>query len=320
MIIQENDFLRTYNEMNKLWEDTGDDVEIETALTFNGIANQAVRDLESGVINIQYWRTVRTCLDSKPDRRGEKHKNWCSKFMSYYKSYIAECAIKEWLEANGADHGITAVDFGDLNPLDHHLLVAGPVEATPDLKATINGETYTIECKTLGAPSTVHKAQLVARHAEVDTAKGNQQIQFCVVGYSDIAANITNAEELLFVLNPSMPLETTFNKFPVPGIVLDINPVAKLDKLLSKIDRYLNQDKESTKDKLATLLNAHAVDIDSTTQKIIDKHYPKRSKKKLPIREPKKYPSKTLQAATRKLLAVADDLTAFEQTTEDSTI
>jgi hypothetical protein len=111
---------------------------------------------------------------------------WYTRFLSFYKSYIAEMFIKKTL-ASGYTFGLSDIDFTDKT--EHHLMQADHDIYTDDnkgkdrfdLKATMNGEDIRIECKTFDTPSSTHRADFVVRY-NITSANC---IQWVLIGHLD---------------------------------------------------------------------------------------------------------------------------------------
>lgn len=317
MILLENDFLKTYNEIDSLWEDTNN-LESNTAEldSFDNIAKNAIafadklkdkQSLTDDELNywLNYWCRVREILLSKKARKGDyDSKTWYNKFITFYKAYKAECLIAKWLRDNGGTYGISNVDFCDKDR--HHKLYDGG-DSLPDLIARINGHACEIECKTVSADSSIHGADLVARHTEVPINGGT--LRFCLVGQKedsrlrvlkrlddngkeikarrprlgintlrnynkdivDPSINAADKPKFVHVISDKLSLDTGFEKLPVKGVpagkIEDLSPVLAS---LKSIDEYLSKNELALRRSLSTFTKAQITHIDDTTEELVD--------------------------------------------------
>lgn len=129
MIFQENDFLKTYNEIDKLWEDaentSGELISdntgsgelfgaiIERAYAFHNRGSK--RSLEDG--DIKFWTRIQAILRSKYKRalQSQDWTTWWDRFVNgFYKPYLMETAIRE----QEAENPTTSIVY--LDPPAHY--------------------------------------------------------------------------------------------------------------------------------------------------------------------------------------------------------
>ena len=211
MIFQENEFLKTYNEINKLWEDA----EGTPGYTFVDIINRVAEVSEKDTLSdseAAYWSALRGHLIDKTLSHGRfANKSWCTRFITFYKAFLAEQAILNAINGNsslnlvvsfdntGGGHDAiyasrqdekTKADFkinGNIaelfSQLDSAFNVAEDKQgvfkrrARKKLEQTINGG---IECKTIDNTTSLHGARLVARHTPLQ--QGSYKITFYLAG------------------------------------------------------------------------------------------------------------------------------------------
>jgi hypothetical protein len=338
MIILENDFLKLYSEMNELWEDIdsnsteifGDDYAFET------IAKRAINDSTKVTFTseeLKYWCEVRKRIMNKYVRPGEAVcKNWCTKFMAFYKAYKAECAILNWLKNNGhEEYGISSPKFGDGSKHDKLLVDSG--EPVADISVTINNENRKIECKTVDVTAAIHEADLVARHTaiNVNSKQKTQEIRFCLVGQPGKGDNqgcvvdsnnkvifnkdqvmLLKSRRVLSVIDPNKrTLRDRFKKVFLAsfGKTLSIEFDTEVLTALEQIEQKLESSTPAIKNKIELIFDNYADKIDDTTQNLLDKHYYSTNKNPPAV----ELPSISFEQATQNLVKVAKDLTDSEQ-------
>jgi hypothetical protein len=274
MIIQENDFLRAYNDMSKLWEDISEDSIVTHRITefkFIDVAKQAINDAEAlaseelTLEQINYWCDLRALLDDKRYRIGDlPSSSWYDRFMRFYKAYLVESAIKDWFNKVAK----IPCGFGDTLEADHHWLKpdAGLGQIMPDLIVSNRKAEYTIECKSCTATSSVHRANLVARHESIDNAiVGDLNVNFWIVGKSTSKA----ADQLfpeggypVYKIEPPLNLSSKFNpsgQAPTGTVQIDLPNVYKA---LIQINSYLATHDTAQKIKTAYIFNKKAKELD----------------------------------------------------------
>lgn len=92
MIFQENDFLKTYNEVDKLWE--SEDSKELYKKTFEDILSEANKFKSSRELNYDFWEAVQRLVWSKYKRTGKDDIPWYKRLVrSFYKPYLTESSI-----------------------------------------------------------------------------------------------------------------------------------------------------------------------------------------------------------------------------------
>ncbi len=280
MIIQDNEFLKTYNDISKLWEDVSEESSVtsrKTEFKFTDVAEQAIDDikaLSSGLSEdqINYWCDLRALLEDKRYRIGDVPSgSWYDRFMRFYKAYLVESAIKDWFNKLPTGLGIVSCSFGDDTESDHHLLKpdASLGQAKPDLKVLNENTEYYIECKSCNATSSLHGAKLVARYESIDnTDCGDLNVKFWLVGKE--AANQKNAAYTLFseggptVHKITQSLKGEFDpsgKDPTAIVKIQL-PKTSIYKALEQINNYLDTQDTAQKIKTAYIFNKTTKNLD----------------------------------------------------------
>ena len=265
MIIQENNFLRIYNEMNKLWEAAGTEKSSSRTnkedFTFNQIVKYAEEDSkkisEQGLTlsEVQYWQTILFLLEQKQLRLGDaKSTSWVERFMRFYKAYKVEEALLNWIR----DKGFSGCSFGDGE--DHEVLTSDDkVAVVPDINIT---NEYTIECKSRILQANIHGASLVARHDSFkNTTVGEVPVRFWIVGRAG-----TGLAATLFKSVPTCERASLTQPFAIakqePTDILRVN-MPPIYTWLTTIDAYLSDDTSAKDIKLTRA-------IDNQTQALAD--------------------------------------------------
>lgn len=284
MILYENDFLKTYNEMNRLWEDVEkENIETEDAsastvsrkdpysgVSFDDIVKYAELDAktveEKGYLPltaVKYWKQFQRLIKSKNQRPGDiKSKNWVDRFMWFYKAYLVEKALLKWFE--NWFGSAASYDFGDGNA--HHSLFPGVAKAQPDIKLTIAGHEYAVECKSITLPANLHGAKLIARHETFPhETQGQQSINFWLVykNNSELLPNINmyKRQSLTAKFVPEGKNEPATGK-----LTLDIPPVYNN---LTIIEDYLSANPIATKITIAQAINKQTKELADTLQDLV---------------------------------------------------
>jgi hypothetical protein len=287
MIIQENEFLKTYNDMSRLWEEAESTRSRRPTFPFEEVVEKAFTAIKKITTltpeDINYWRDLDYLLSHKFCRYGGK--SWVDRFITFYKAYKVESAILNWLETNGNTYGISNPSFaaGDT----HHNLEPDTTSNSrnkPDLAITVQGEKYTIECKTLSVDAATHGADLIARHTAVDISKNEESVYFCLVGIpqstprkksvtdifgEDTVQKLKNAE-LLYIIDPNLrDLSTGFKKsLPTAGQPITINFPENLVWTLQQIAEAIVTKNDVAKvDKAAHIIDQQTATINSTIEK-----------------------------------------------------
>jgi hypothetical protein len=102
MIFQENDFLKTYNEVDKLWEGQESEVEAEDDLDWaEGISFQKIIQAAAQVeSNLEFWRKFKQFIRRKYKRKNQKYAIWYLRFLNaFLKPYLAEHVMCDKLKA-----------------------------------------------------------------------------------------------------------------------------------------------------------------------------------------------------------------------------
>lgn len=244
MILQENDFLKTYNEINKLWEDIDADKPSSRTdkedFTFNQIVKYAEEDSKKtdgqGLtpMEVRYWQTIQFLLEQKQLRLGDAQStSWVDRFMRFYKAYKVEGALLDWLR----NKGFSECHFSD--DKDHDVLTSdAEVTVVPDITITND---YTIECKSRTLRANIHGASLVARHDSFkNTAVGEIPVRFWVVGRTG-----TGIASALFKSVPTCERASLTQPFAIanqaPTATLKVN-MQPVYAWLTTIDTYLAKD------------------------------------------------------------------------------
>jgi hypothetical protein len=281
MIFQENDFLKTYNEIDKLWEAGYNN--LATSLSFETVVSMAeetqavlkniavdgrVRDFtfegEYSEVYINFWLSLRELMASKNDVNGqETDEVWYERFLKFYLSYCAEKAILNYLKGY---FGEQAVDFVDGK--SHHFIHAGGGEDKPDIKITLPGpHEVTVECKTdaWGHARNFHGADVVIWHSPLLGSKsGEQRISLTIqLLNKDVQADLQPIIE--------NRVQSKLGDLLVPPIA---NSLVALSTLLSRINTALNNlPKELNTQNNINLLDKHTKSINKT----LAKHFGKRA-------------------------------------------
>jgi uncharacterized coiled-coil protein SlyX len=164
--------------------------------------------------NLEYWQNLRKLMLGKALSMGRTaSKSWYTRFLSFYKSYYAEDAIKNDL----SEKFKWSVVFADGD--DKHRTLAPDAivfsDNTPqyDYKATINGQEapIPIECKTFTTPSGVHGAKLITRYK----FNSSGEVAWVLVGHLD---NILNCFKSVYDIS-SLPNDdqTLINHYKGPN-------------------------------------------------------------------------------------------------------
>ena len=126
-----------------------------------------------------YWRTLKRILSTKAGRQNQTTtENWINRFISFYKSYCAEQAISSYLNEQTSTI--------ELTPVDQNNTIHFDIKNEADFKAIItkpNGTKLTnilVEVKTIDSNTSIHKAQLVIRHAEI--YENTKSLKIFIVG------------------------------------------------------------------------------------------------------------------------------------------
>jgi hypothetical protein len=276
MIIQENDFLKTYNEMNKLWEDT-EDTSTTTRKIFYfepnpkseegfSIWEKAEHDSDmSNEIDVSYWCDLREVVSQKYMRMGGiEASTWYGRLLSFYRTFKVEESILRWLNSKSAIFG--QCTFGGGNDNDHDLIQPDTGSAYPDFSTGVGD----IECKALTAEASLHDAQLVIRHAPTK----QKEIYFCIVGEGETLKRVFGEDLPEYVFNidqdKGRTLKSKFDKFPVPKAAAPTvenegySKAKTLEQWLKVIDERLAKDKLACEKKAALILDTHTKQLNKT--------------------------------------------------------
>ncbi len=224
MIIQENDFLKTYNDMSKLWEEaetdnsTGLSTTRQTEFSFEDIIEKAFKAAEKlpqkitktslrkepekqlTQDEIKYWCDLRYLLEHKSYSLGrKKSKYWYTRLLSFYKAHRAEQAI---LAALSSLTEFTSCKFTDEKLQDKLVPDSNSSKnVQPDITAVTATGQEQIECKAFNVSATVHNAKIVARHSYIDLpdeqsaeTDKNLKIKICLVAHRDTLEKIYASE------------------------------------------------------------------------------------------------------------------------------
>ena len=276
MIIQENDFLRTYNEMTSLWEEadpdsTGDRKE---TFTFKEVIDRAINDRQkigrgkSGLSqeDIAFWCDLRYLLNHKQYSVGrKKNRCWYTRFLTFYRAYNAETAIVAWLNKS-----VPAFTNCKLQDPKANVLHPDTSHALPDIKT----DQGTIECKDCGISVTIHEANFVARHTAVDLTPedpGNNSIRVCLVGDTQALKQVFGEDlpSYVYAIDTSIHrLWTGFENLPVEGVSLPLTEIPEnLKDNLAAIDRALNKQTQARTDKIISILDQQTAGINNTIER-----------------------------------------------------
>jgi hypothetical protein len=293
MILYENDFLKTYNEMNRLWEDVEkENIETEDAsastvsrkdpylgVSCDDIVKYAELDAktvkEKGYLPltaVKYWKQFQRLIKSKNQRPGDiESKNWVDRFMWFYKAYLVEVALLKWFhQQNGT---FTSSVFGDGEA--HHSLFPGVAkDAQPDIKIptiTIDGKDCAVECKGKNSQSSIHDAHLVARHVPFANGENGQlSINFWLVYKNKSFAENQSFAELMPKMYKRQSLKAAFvqksNEAPTGKLDLNVPPVYNN---LTIIEDYLSTDPIATKITIAQAINKQTKELADTLQDLV---------------------------------------------------
>ena len=278
MIIQENDFLRTYNEMTSLWEDVGPDTEY----FFDDVASNAITDAAiieklnkaegsytDEKIDIDYWCKLKQLLEDKAYSFGRiSTLAWYARFLSFYNAYKAERAIlAKFREDPKLRSVFKSCKFP--NEEDQAKLRPDTNNAAPDIDSEVGG----IECKQYGSTSSVHGAKFVVRHTAVKLTDTQCEIRAWLVGSKeDLKAVFGNLRlpTYAYILEPTRRLDTGLDRIPkaTPLVCTVENIHADVVKALAAINNYLNSH-DTVKVQTATqIVNKQTKVIDDTIEKL----------------------------------------------------
>jgi hypothetical protein len=292
MIIQENEFLKTYNDMSRLWEESesaGSSGSRRAKFPFEEVVEKAfaaVEKLPQKVTKaelrkspekrltedeVKYWCDLRYLLDHKAYSLGRtRSKHWYTRFLSFYRAYKAEQAILEALR------GLT--EFTNCKFTEEALqgvLLLDSKDARPDIQS----DQGLIECKAFGVPVTVHGANVVARHSYVDlpadqSAETSIPLDICLVAHFDTLKDIygdnTSFPAYVKILDNDIKLEAGLKEMPKGTLLrgrVEGLPVG-FQAALEKINQYLDLQEVAKADKAIYTINQHADALDVTIKKL----------------------------------------------------
>jgi hypothetical protein len=289
MILLENDFLKTYSEMNHLWEDVEkENIKTEDASTstvsrkdpysgvsFDDIVKYAELDAktiaEKGYLPltaVKYWKQFQRLMKSKNQRAGDiKSKSWSERFIRFYKAYLVEKALLEWFRTNTSS---SAWDFCDDEK--HHFLFPGVAkDAQPDIKLPIAGhDDYTVECKNInnyGVACNLHDAKLVARHeAFPNKTSGDLRVKFWLIYKSEPLADLMPDVTMYKRKSLTAKFVPESNESATGELALNIPPVYNNFTI---IEDYLSTNPIATKITIAQAINKQTKELADTLQDLV---------------------------------------------------
>jgi hypothetical protein len=273
MIIQENEFLKTYDEMSSLWEDAeATEPAPDSRYTFSDVLSKLVgvnaselRDVATKLkagkaegssasnvdFDFEYWNGLRDLLWGKGYRRGQsENATWISRFRTFYLPYRAEKAIIDVfnnknsnyfkIELNG-DHDELFSDAAVQNKdecVDYNIIENVTIPA--DLGVTC------VECKSLSSTTSTHGAKLVIRHTTFKSykKKETQTIKCFLVGPKELL-NVIYGKKLpnyVCALEPGRDIKTGYSVIPSTVKPLEITAEipAGFEEKLKAIDEILD--------------------------------------------------------------------------------
>lgn len=192
MIFQENEFLKTYNNMTKIWEA----FDLDTPIAFKEVTDHLktfTGELTSE--ELDFWRRLRQVVLRKRVRHSDfESTSWYRRFVTFYKSYLVEdlilskinelsgCSIQ--LQPNGVNNdklfintfdladekeahnseGLQDFSFGNSDELKQSFLGQVP-DGFDSYIAELLGRG--VECKAVTATSSLHGAHFVIRYSTI---------------------------------------------------------------------------------------------------------------------------------------------------------
>lgn len=253
MIIQENDFLKTYNNMSSLWED----MELPVEYSFDEVANKVITDAANieqmkkdgnsytgETIDIDYWCELKQLVDNKSYSFGRAQSySWHTRFLSFYKAYKAELAILNLFKNDSKLR--KAFKNCRFNDLRQDKLRPDTSDAAPDITASdANGIEWGIECKQYTSTSPVHGAKFVVRHTPIKTTNSECEIKVWLVGNKEDFNKVFGVRipKYAYILEPARQLSSGLgsqpqNLEPLQCTVTGIH--VGLDIALGNINKYL---------------------------------------------------------------------------------
>ncbi len=323
MIFQENDFLKTYNDMNKLWESTES---YSYEFSFVEVIQRAVEQSTGQHFDRAYWTHLRELLDLKLGRSNQGESgSWYSRFITFYLEHAAEAALVDKFnntESIPATLTLTAGERQALLYFTEYDLGKGFKEVIlPDFMLSSRDARKAVkaECKTWKANASsltsTHRAKFIFSHTPLSkNAPASQTCKFILTGPEsgliDIFGSAYNEFKWLNGIKDSdtklnvasikrRVLELTSQDFE-QGLIVEVPCAAdNLEELFAKIDGLLE---ESTETVATSILDAHTRDIGNSVAKL--------TKEPVPLDKP--FPSQSLSDAEANIMTAVTALAAAQ--------
>ena len=280
MIIQENDFLRTYNEIDSLWEEAESNTGY-SEYSFDEVASKAITDAAiienmnkaegsytGEKINIEYWCELKQLLENKAYSFGRVNNlTWYSRFLSFYQAYKAELAILKLFQENPK----LRKAFKNCSFPDPHQAKLRP--DTNVAKPDITSAAGDIECKEYTSTSSVHGAEFVVRHTPIQTTSTEYKIKAWIVGHKENLKAVFGGLRIpkyAYILEPARSLSTGLDRQPqdLQALQCTVTGIhAGLKIALEVIDTYLNRQDNVKAQAAAQIVNKQTKVIDAAIEK-----------------------------------------------------